>query len=231
MALKWPILCWCAVKKLLTHLTSSKVCILAASTRPVFPCLTDCIPYTETCLRRSRSFFQPILCKNRNPYIQCILKICNPSTVSVYPSETWQKHCFTLACCHDAEGHSVQQRWVYSAGSHGPACNLFSLFSMTSVTVNCVRQLFPPGPRWQPQPPSSFNNALAASTGPTDWRLDDMILGQPGWSWPSSVAAWCMLTWKNLPIHIYFVQNIMRYVISIKTTANSIQMDLWVVIK
>jgi len=36
----------------------------------------------------------------------------------------------------------------------------------------------------------------------------------------------CTLLAKNLPLRKYFVQNIMRYVISIKTTANSIQMDL-----
>ena len=41
----------------------------------------------------------------------------------------------------------------------------------------------------------------------------------------------CTLLAKNLPLRKYFAQNIMRYVISIKTTANSIQMDLWVVIK
>jgi len=36
----------------------------------------------------------------------------------------------------------------------------------------------------------------------------------------------CTLLAKNLPLRKYFAQNIMRYVISIKTTANSIQMDL-----
>ena len=41
----------------------------------------------------------------------------------------------------------------------------------------------------------------------------------------------CTLLAKSLPLRKYFVQSIMRYVISIKTTANSIQMDLWVVIK
>ena len=41
----------------------------------------------------------------------------------------------------------------------------------------------------------------------------------------------CTLLAKNLPLRKYFAQNIMRYVISIKTTANSIHMDLWVVIK
>jgi len=41
----------------------------------------------------------------------------------------------------------------------------------------------------------------------------------------------CTLLAKNLPLRKYFAQNIMRYVISIKTTANSIQMGLWMVIK
>ena len=36
----------------------------------------------------------------------------------------------------------------------------------------------------------------------------------------------CTLLAKNLPLRKYFAQNIMRYVISIKTTANSIQIDL-----
>ena len=36
----------------------------------------------------------------------------------------------------------------------------------------------------------------------------------------------CTLLAKNLPLRKYFAQNIMRYVISIKTTANSIHMDL-----
>jgi len=36
----------------------------------------------------------------------------------------------------------------------------------------------------------------------------------------------CTILAKNLPLWKYFVQNIMRYMLSIKTTANSIQMDL-----
>ena len=97
-------------------------------------------------------------------------------------------------------------RYIY-----GKSTSEFVTFLQTSSTSKSVTNLWPPPTYIYTFKLFSVRILIRCCHG----FLNDLRL-----------TSACTLLAKNLPLRKYFAQNIMRYVISIKTTANSIQMDL-----
>ena len=115
--------------------------------------------------------------------------------------------------------NSIQYCLKLSTSSHNPAYDsVFNCKFKRSFELK-PNQIPPLGTRLQPDLQAvGFKKKMSCTA---QYRLN-----HHGFLNDLRLTSACILFAKNLLLRKYFAQNIMRYVISIKTTANSIQMDL-----
>ena len=114
---------------------------------------------------------------------------------------------------------SIQCCLKLSTSTHNPAYNsVFSCKFTRSFDLK-PNQIPPLGIRLQPELQAvGFKKRMSCTA--------QSHLNHRGFLNDLRLTSACTLSAKNLPLRKYFAQNIIRYVISIKTTANSIEMDL-----